>query len=63
MIQQRTGGQVYIALALATMAAVMSIVPPSVPFEPARFLLLANAAEATMAAGAIGEDPDAITPP
>ncbi len=63
MIQQRTSGQVYIALALATMAAIMSIVPPSVPFEPARFLWLTSAPEAAMAAGAIGQDPDAITPP
>ena len=43
MIQQRTGGQVYIALALATMAAIMSVTHPAAPLETARFLLMANA--------------------
>jgi hypothetical protein len=63
MIQQRTGGQVYIALALATMAAIMSAAHPATPLETARFLLMANAPEAAMAAGAIGEAPDAIRLP
>jgi hypothetical protein len=45
------------------MAAIMSSVPPSARVETARFLLLATAVEAAMAAGAIGEDPDLVTPP
>jgi hypothetical protein len=63
MTQQQTGGHIYIALALATLAAILSGAPPAAPSDPARFLLLTSAADAAMAAGAIGEDPDAVTPP
>jgi hypothetical protein len=63
MTQQQTGGHVYIALALATLAAILSVAPPTAQSESVRFLLQTSAADAAMAAGAIGEDPDAVAPP
>jgi hypothetical protein len=62
MIQQQTGNRIYIALALATLAAIMSVEKPAAPRGLAHFLLLTSAPEAALAAGAIGEDPDAVTP-
>lgn len=62
MIQRRTDSHVYIALALATLTAITSIVHPAAPAGLARFLLLTSAPEAAAAAGAIGEDPNAVTP-
>jgi hypothetical protein len=63
MLMQRTDRHVYVALALAIAAAILSAENGADPYRQVRLLLLANAAEAVMAAGAIGEDPDAITPP
>jgi hypothetical protein len=62
MNQQQTGGQVYVALVLATLAAIISVTHPAVPRDPARFLLLTCAPEAAAAAGAIGEDADTAAP-
>lgn len=62
MIQQQTVNGIYIALALATLAAIMSVEKPAAPCELAHFLLLTSAPETAAAAGAIGEDPDAVTP-
>jgi hypothetical protein len=62
MIQQQTGYQIYMALALAILAAIMSVEKPAAPPGLAHYLLLTSAPEATAAAGAIGEDPEAVTP-
>jgi len=63
MIQQQTGHRITIALALATLAAIMPVETPAAPRGLAHYLLLTSAPEAAAAAGAIGEDPDAVTPP
>jgi hypothetical protein len=63
MIRQQSDGHVYLALALAVLAAILSVAPPVPPRASARFLLLTSAAEAAMAAGAIGEDPAIVAPP
>jgi hypothetical protein len=63
MIQQQTGNRIYMVLALAILAAIMSVEHPAPPRGLAHYLLLTSAPEAAVAAGAIGEDPDAITPP
>jgi len=62
MIQQQTVNGIYIALALATFAAIMSVESPTAPRGLAHFLLLTSAPEAAATAGAIGEDPDAVMP-
>ena len=62
MIKQQIGPHIYVALALATLTAIMSFEHPADPSEPVRFLLLTIAPEAATAAGAIGEDLDAVMP-
>lgn len=66
MIKQQAVNSIYIALALAlalaTFAAIMSVGKPAAPHGLAHFLLLTSAPEAAAAAGAIGEDPDTVTP-
>ena len=62
MIRQPTVTRIYAALALATFAAIMSVETPAAPSGLAHFLLLTCAPEAAAAAGAIGEDPDAVAP-
>jgi hypothetical protein len=62
MIQQQTGYQIYMALALAILAAIMSVEKPATPRGLPHYLLLTSAPDAAAAAGAIGEDPDTVTP-
>ncbi|HEY1935248.1 MAG TPA: hypothetical protein VGG99_24855 [Acetobacteraceae bacterium] len=62
MVKQQEATGIYIALALATFAAIMSAEKPAAPRGLTDFLLLTSAPEAAAAAGAIGEDPDAVTP-
>jgi hypothetical protein len=62
MIRQQTVNSIYIALTLATFAAIMSVEKPATSRGLAHLLLLTSAPEAAAAAGTIGEDPDAVMP-
>ncbi len=63
MDQQRTDGNITIALLFAIMAAITSAAHLGVHRVPVRFMLLTSAPEAAADAGAIGEDPDVFTSP
>jgi hypothetical protein len=63
MIERKTSNRIYVALALAAVAATISVVYRPAPLrELARFLVAASDSEAAVTAAAIGEDPNAIAP-
>lgn len=63
MIRQQTGTRINIALTLATLADITSIEHPAAPRGLTYFLPRTSAPEAAAAAGTIGENPGAVTPP
>jgi hypothetical protein len=63
MARQQSDGHVYIALALAVLAAILSVAPPAPSREQVHSLLMTSDADAAMASGAIGEDPAGLASP
>jgi hypothetical protein len=63
MLSKRNNHLVYLALGLATVAAILSTERPGDPYQQVRFLLLTAAPEATAIAGAIAQNTETFVAP